>query len=304
MTENTRSSTLCRHSIIIPAYNEEAALSGFLAALCAEQKLKETEIIVVDDGSTDRTAIIVEQFAGEGRIRLVRHGHNKGYGSALVTGMRIAEREFVTWVDSDGQHRIEDLVCVMERLDAGDVDFCIGIRDAQSHQEKSRVLGKWILRHAVNFAARQSVPDFNSGLRGFRRSVILHYLHLLPERFGASTTTSLLMLERGYRGVNIPITVLQRQGVSSVKIVRDGLRTLMLVFRIFLLFRPLHFFGIAGLAATALGCVYGFWIVFMEKLGFPVFGLVVIAFGIQTILLGLIMDAISSLRRDRFTIRD
>jgi len=291
-----------RHSIIIPVYNEEAALGGVLSILCAEPKLYDAEIIVVDDGSVDTSAAIAEQFSE--RVRLVRHGRNMGYSRALVTGMREACGEFVIWIDSDGQHRVDDLVRIMERLEEGDVEFCVGVRDAQSHQEKSRVLGKWILRHAVNFAARQQVPDFNSGLRGFRRSVLLPYLHLLPERFGASTTTSLLVLERGYRGAYVPITVLQRQGRSSVKIVRDGLRTLMLILRIFLLFRPLHFFGIVGLAATGLGCFYGLWVALAEKSGFPVFGLVIIVFGIQTAFLGLLMDAISALRRDRLDRED
>lgn len=289
---------LSEHSIIIPAFNEGAAIAGCLAALCAEPRLAETEIIVVDDGSTDNTAQQAGLFSG--RVRLISHSANKGYSTALRTGMLQATKKYVTWMDSDGQHRLEDLLAVMETLEREKVDYCVGVRNAQSHQEKNRILGKWLLRHAVNFAAGQTVADFNSGLRGFRREVILPYLHLLPERFGASTTTSLLMLERGYLGAYVNITVQQRVGTSSVKIIRDGLRTLMLILRIFLLFKPLNFFGTIGCILASIGLVYGFWVALAEGQGFPILGAVIVLFGVQTLFLGLIMDAISALRRDAF----
>lgn len=284
-------------SIVIPAYNECQGILATLEALCAEDALTESQLILVDDGSTDETADLVGRFE---RVRLVRHTMNKGYGAALTTGMHAATRDFVVWMDSDGQHRVHDLLAVARCLVEQDLDYCIGVRDATSYQDPRRVAGKWVLRQVVRLAAGRAVPDFNSGLRGFRRSVIRKYLHLLPKGFGASTTTTLIMLERNYLGGAVSICVRPRIGKSSVKQVRDGLRTLALILRIFLLFKPLHFFGAIGLVMTVAGLGYGVWTAVSEGLGFPVLGAVVLLSGLQTIFMGLIMDQIAAMRRERF----
>lgn len=284
-------------SIVIPAYNEGQAIGATLEQLCAEPLLVEAELILVDDGSTDDTAAVAARFD---RIRLIRHPVNRGYGAALVTGMQSATRDYVLWMDSDGQHRVTDLIAVARRLVEGNLDYCIGVRDASSYQDPRRALGKWVLRQVVRLAAGRGVADFNSGLRGFRRSVIRKYLHLLPKGFGASTTTTLIMLERNCHGGEAPISVRPRIGKSSVKQVRDGLRTLTLILRIFLLFKPLHFFGAMGLAMTVTGLGYGLWSAFVEGKGFPVLGAVVFLSGVQTIFLGLVLDQISAMRRERF----
>ncbi|MBI4578083.1 MAG: glycosyltransferase family 2 protein [Planctomycetes bacterium] len=284
-------------SVIIPAFNEAAGIARVLEGLCAEPALRDAEIIVVDDGSVDDTATVVEGFP---RVRLIRHRANRGYGAAIRSGARAAAGDYLIWFDADAQHRVEDLVRVTETLLEDHLDYCIGVRGGGSHQESSRRLGKWILKQAVRFAAGQPVRDFNSGLRGFRREVLHRYLHLLPKGFGASTTTTLLMLERGYMGAEVPITVRERLGQSSVRQVRDGLRTLLLTLRIFLLFKPLAFFGSIGAFLIAVGGVYGLHEAFAQRLGFPTLASVVILFGVQMAALGLMCDQISAIRRERF----
>jgi glycosyltransferase involved in cell wall biosynthesis len=286
-----------KFSIVLPAYNEEKAISQTLNALCKIPELLEAEIIVVDDGSTDGTASSAASFP---RVKLVQHPVNKGYGAALVSGMMKATGEYIIWMDSDGQHRVEDLVSIMQTIEKYGPDYCIGVRNSNSYQETSRKLGKWILRNVVYLAAGRPVADFNSGLRGFKRSIILKYLHLLPKGFGASTTTTLVMLEQGYQGKEVPITVLPRVGSSTVKQFRDGMRTLTLILRIFLLFKPLHFFGSIGGVLSLSGLGYGLWSAFYEGQGFPVLGAVVFLAGLQTFFIGLLMDQISAMRRERF----
>jgi glycosyltransferase involved in cell wall biosynthesis len=282
-------------SLIIPTFNEDQIIETLIEKLV--NNIFGSEIIVIDDGSTDDTAASVQKFAN---VKLIQHGINRGYGTALATGMQNATRDFVVWMDGDGQHRVEDVVAVMETMIKDNLDYCIGVRGTSSHQESSRKLGKWILRQVVRLAARRPVADFNSGLRGFRRSVIRKYLHLLPKGFGASTTTTLIMLERGYKGAEVPITVLQRVGKSTVKQFRDGIRTLTLILRIFLLFKPLHFFGVIGGGLALAGLGYGLWSALVEGMGFPVLGAVVFLAGLQIGLMGLIMDQISAMRRERF----
>jgi len=284
-------------SVLIPAFNEGAAIGKTLAALCEEPRLRGCEIIVVDDGSCDDTA---EQVRSVPSARLLRHSVNKGYGAALTTGVHAATRDFICWFDADGQHRVEDLVAVARRLMVEELDYCVGVRGASSYQVPSRRLGKIVLKHTVRLAAGRAVNDFNSGLRGFRSAVLRRYLHLMPKGFGASTTTTLLMSERGYIGAEVPITVLPRIGKSSVKQIRDGMRTLMLILRIFLLFKPMVFFGAIGLGSAVLGLVYGTWVAIADRIGFPVAGAVLLIFGAQTFFFGLVVDQISAMRRERF----
>lgn len=285
-------------SVIIPAYNEEAGIAKTLTLLREEQYLDEAEIIVVDDGSTDNTARIVESFP---TIRLIRHPFNRGYGSAICTGTRAAKGDYIFWFDSDGQHQVTDLVSICKKLTENHLEFCIGVRDEASYQDPNRKLGKWLLRQSVNFSVGQKVPDFNSGLRGFRRDILLRYLHLLPRGFGASTLTTLLMIESSHFGTTIPITVQKRIGKSAVKQFRDGMRTLQIILHIVILFKPLKFFGGVGTFLVAIGALYGVIKASINNLGIPVLALLIMVLGIQSFFFGLLCDQISALRRERFS---
>lgn len=284
-------------SIVIPTYNEEEGIVTVLEDLSGDLELKDVEIIVVDDGSTDRTCDIVQQFP---KVRLIKHRTNKGYGASISTGIKASNKRYVIWCDSDGQHRAEDVSRVAHTLILEDLDYCIGARDKTSYQTNDRRMGRYALKLAVNIAAGQPVKDFNSGLRGFKRDVIRRYLHLLPKRFGASTTTTLIMIERGYLGQEVPIHVNHRLGKSTVNPILDGARTLLLVLRIFILFKPLLFFGSIGFGLIIFGSVYGFTRAFLSRQGLPVFAALVIIFGMQSLFFGLLADQVSALRREKF----
>lgn len=284
-------------SIIIPAFNEEAGIGQTLRQLTAEPRLAAAEIIVVDDGSSDRTADVVRSIPG---VRLVQHPFNHGYGSAICTGVRASHGEYILWFDADGQHRVEDLLDVAEKLIGEQLEYCIGVRTDTFYRERNRAFGKWLLRRVVNFSVGRPVPDFNSGLRGFKREVIARYLHLLPKGFGASTLTTLLMVEGNHFGATVPIEVRARIGKSTVKQFRDGMRTLQIILHIVLLFKPLKFFGYTGALLILLGLVYGFAKAFINHLGFPVLASLVIMLGVQSFFFGLLCDQVSALRRERF----
>jgi glycosyltransferase involved in cell wall biosynthesis len=288
-------------SIIIPAYNEEHGIGPTLADLIAHPRLARAEIIVVNDGSADRTAEVAAQHD---RVKVVSHLRNQGYGSAVSTGIRQARHDYVIWYDSDGQHRPDDLLKVYDELTQKQLDYCIGVRDERSHTVRSRQFGKQVLRLVVNIAAGQKVADFNSGLRGFRRDVIAGYLHLFPKGFSASTTTTLLMLEQGYNGTEVGIVVKERVGQSTVKQFRDGSRTLMIILRIMLMFKPMRFFGSLGIVLVLFGSAYGFAEAIALGEGFPVFGALSIIFGFQTLFFGLLADQIAQIRQERLIYPD
>lgn len=284
-------------SVIVPVFNEEVGIRHTLQSLTSCEKLKDYEIIVVDDGSSDQTNQIVQTFPG---VRLIRHPYNRGYGSAIRSGARIARGDFVLWFDGDGQHRVEDLITVAEKLQSKNLEYCIGVRGEASFEESNRKLGKWLIKQVVQFAAGTHIPDFNSGLRGFKREVLQQYLHLLPKGFGASTLTTLLMIEEDHYGETVPILVKQRFGKSTVKQLRDGLRTLQIILHIVLLFKPLKFFGLLGGLLILAGGAYGLAKALLIGLGFPVLSAILIILGVQSFFFGLLCDQVSALRRERF----
>lgn len=284
-------------SVVIPAYNESAGIKDTLRELITYVDMQKTEIIVVDDGSTDNTADIVRGFK---EVRLICHSVNKGYGTAIKTGTRAAAGEIVAWYDSDGQHRPEDLMRVVDEITEKDLDYCIGVRGKDSYVDRTRVVGKAVLRLFLRFVTFQKVSDFNSGLRAFKREVLLRYLSLLPKRFGASTVTTLLMQEEDYNGSEVPITVRKRIGKSSVKQIRDGFRTIMLIMNVILLFHPMRVLGTGGVVMILTGLLYGGICALKWHGGFPVFAAVLIIFGFQLFCFGLLSHQISRVRKEKF----
>lgn len=283
-----------KFSIIIPAYNESAGIAETLKELIEYVNMEEAEIIVVDDGSTDNTADIVCGFP---EVKLIGHNTNKGYGTAIKTGVRHSKGEIVVWYDSDGRHRPEDLKKIVDEMEKKNLDYCIGVRGKDSYVDKSRVLGMAVLRLFLRIFTWQPVGDFNSGLRGFKRFVLIKYLPFLPKRFGASTVTTMLMQEEDYIGLEVPITVRKRVGKSSVRQVRDGFRTIGLILNIILLFHPMRVFGSFGMIMILAGLLYGGIRAFMWNAGLPVLATVMILFGIQLLCFGLLSHQISCMRR-------
>lgn len=283
-------------SVIIPAYNESAGIAAVLKELTENIDLEETEIIVIDDGSTDNTAEIVRGFP---EVKLIGHAVNKGYGTAIKTGVKNANGEIVVWYDSDGQHRPEDLKKIVAEVVEKNLDYCIGVRGKDSCVDKTRIVGKFILRLFLRIFTRQPVSDFNSGLRAFKRSVLVKYLSFLPKRFGASTVTTMLMQEEDYIGAEVPITVRKRMGKSSVRQIRDGCQTIALILNIILLFHPMRVFGSLGTIMILTGVVYGGICAIMWNAGLPVFAAVMILFGVQLFCFGLLSHQISCMRKVR-----
>lgn len=286
-------------SIIIPAYNEAAAIKMVLSELLSETaKWEETvEIVVINDGSSDDTAQIVGAVEG---VRLINHRKNKGYGAALKTGIRGAKGDIIVWYDADGQHRPEDLRKLITKMNKEDLDYCIGVRDRDSYEEKSRRLGKKVLKEILRFITKEDLKDFNSGMRGFKKEVIMLYLSLLPNTFGASTVTTLLMLEQEHYGGEVSITARKRMGKSSVKQVQDGFRTIALIFQIIILFQPMRILGKCGLGLCVVGALYGILRAFQWQGGVPTLSAILIIFGFQLICFGVLSDQISKIRKQEF----
>lgn len=287
-------------TVVIPAYNEEAGIENTLKELC-EATPDNYSIIVVDDGSTDNTYKIASNI-DVARIKVLHHTVNKGYGAAIKTACRHAKGEIIVWYDADGQHRPIDLMAVVDKLIEGNYDYVIGVRTKNSFVDKNRRMGKKVLSWFANKVAKEPMEDVNSGLRAFKREILLYHLGLLPERFGASTVTSFIMQEMGYFGGVCQITVQQRKGESTVKPVKDGVATLKLIMNIILLFRARQVFSWISVFFFMIGVVYGGIRVVTDGLGVPVLSAILLIAAIQLYFMGIISAQITSLRLGNFNI--
>lgn len=290
---------LARLSVIIPAYNEAAAIRQTLIEL--RRACPEAEVIVVDDGSSDDTGRIAGAVDG---VVVHTHTRNRGYGAALKTGIRRACRPVIAWYDADKQHHPDDLVCVALPVLRGEQDAVIGVRGADSAQQRNRVLGKFVLRQVARLVSGEYLPDLNSGLRCFERRIIRRYLHLLPDGFSASTTSTLMLLKRGYRVGYVPIRTRARVGKSTVKIFGDGLRTMQLIVRIVVLFEAFRVFTTLGALLVLAGLTYGVPAALSYGRGIPNLAAMFIVGGLLTFFMGIVADQIVELRKERFESAD
>lgn len=279
----------------MPAYNEEGGIAKALAELKAKLPPGVVEIIVVDDGSTDDTRRIAEEMG----VTVLHHPRNRGYGASLKTGIKAARGAFILTMDSDGQHRLEDIAKLCETAAGEDPSACvIGQRVALLHSSLWRMPGKWFLRWMAQFLTQHKIPDLNSGLRLMRREVLLRYMRLCPQGFSFSTTITMAFLSRGYAVDFIPIEVEKRTGKSTVKI-STGFQTILLVLRLATLFNPLRIFLPASFFCFIGGAAWGAQYV-IDGEGITVASMLAILTGVLLFALGLICDQIAQLRLERF----
>jgi len=284
-----------RVSIVIPAHNEEGAIGAVLATLRDIPHPAVREVIVVDDGSSDRTFEIAEASG----VRVLRQPSNRGYGAALKAGIRAATGEYILTMDADGQHRLEDVLKLCDAVSGTlPADCVIGHRTKLMHSPLWRMPGKWFLTHLARILTRKEIRDLNSGLRVVRRDVIVRYMHLCPAGFSFSTTSTFALASRGYRVEFVPIQVERRVGKSSVSLA-TGFQTLLLILRLASLFNPLRVFLPLSLLFIVGGC--GWTIPYLLRgQGVTVAAMLAVLTGVTLFGLGLICDQVAQLRLERF----
>jgi glycosyltransferase involved in cell wall biosynthesis len=276
-------------SIVIPAYNEGDAVGAVIAKLRALRP--EAEIVVVDDGSKDDTA----QVAAEAGARVVRHPYNKGNGAAVKTGLRNARGDVVLLLDADGQHPAEDIEHVLAGM--GEYDLVVGARTRQSETSWLRDLGNGIFNGLGSYLAGRKIPDLTSGFRAMKRDLVMEFIHLLPNLYSYPTTTTLSFIKAGYNVQFVPITARKGTGRSNTKIIRDGIRAIVIIFRMITLFAPMKIFLPLSAVLFVLGIVYGLVNIFIWGLGrIPNGSVLLILSSLFIFLFGLISEQIAAMR--------
>lgn len=249
-------------SIIVPAYMEEDAIGPTIATLkeLKSQFCIPVEIIVVDDGSSDRTGEIA---ASDKDITTIRKSQNQGYGAAIKSGMRKAKYDLIAITDSDGSYPNERLVDMLQTFMDEGADMLVGSRTGDNvTYSKIRTIPKVFMRGYMEWITRQEIPDMNSGLRIFRKDLALHYVPLLPDGFSLTTTITLSLMCNGFTVRYVPIDYFKRIGKSHIQPIRDTLRFFQLIGRTAVYFAPLRFFAPIALV---------FFAVFLVSLSYDIF---------------------------------
>lgn len=239
---------LNRLSIILPAKNEGAALRELLPRLRLAQP--EAEIIVVDDGSTDDTRDIC---AGAG-VSCLSSPYSMGNGAAIKRGARAASGDVLVFMDGDGQHDPADIARLLEKL-AQDFDMVVGARDWSSQAGVGRGIANTIYNWLATRMTGHPVADLTSGFRAVRADKFREFLHLLPNGFSYPTTSTMAFFRSAYPVAYVPIKAAQRVGKSHIKPLKDGLRFLLIIFKIATLYSPLKLFAPTSALFFLLGCV-------------------------------------------------
>jgi len=276
-------------SVVVPAFNEEGAILHTIEDIRREMDATGVpyEIIVIDDGSEDKTLEIARQTG----VVVDTNQVNTGYGASLKRGIRHAQYEYVAIIDADGTYPARYLPAMLKMCQSQ--DMVVGDRGAaMKNVPWIRKPAKWVLNTFASFLAERRLNDLNSGLRVFRKSELVPFIPLLPQKFSFTTTITLCMSCNGKRMIYTPIEYGKRVGKSKIRPV-DFLNFIILVLRMTVLFNPLRVFIPLGLALMGLGAVKFIYDIWMDNLSETT----VFAFLSALIIwsLGLIADMISRL---------
>lgn len=226
-------------SIVIPAKNEEESVGTLITEI--DRLFSETEtnveVIFVDDGSTDNTV----KHATNSRVKIISHPYSKGNGAAIKTGARAAGGDIIVFMDADGQHSANDIPRLIEKINQG-YDMVVGTRLQGSQASLGRGLANWFYNKFASYITGHEIKDLTSGFRAVRTDKFREFLYLLPNGFSYPTTSTIAFFRAGYSVAYEPIIAAKRAGKSHIRPFKDGLRFLLIIFKIGTLYSPLKLF--------------------------------------------------------------
>ena len=282
-----------RISVILPAKNEGEGLQRTLPGLRA--RFPEAEVIVVNDGSTDDTAMVA---TGHG-AQVLSSPYSMGNGAAIKRGARAASGDILVFMDADGQHSPELVQLLLDKLDQG-YDMVVGARNAAGQATVSRGAANAFYNRLASWMTGHRVADLTSGFRAVRADKFREFLHLLPNGFSYPTTSTMAFFRSAYAVAYVPIPVAKRVGTSShIRPLRDGLRFLLIIFKIATLYSQLQLFAPTSIAFFLLGLGYYGW-TFWHQHRFTNMSALLLSAAVIVFLIGLVSEQITNLtfRRD------
>ncbi len=283
-------------SIVIPAYNEEDAILetiNEIRTVCQNAGIQTYEIIIVNDGSTDKTSEVLKGT----EAKVISHPHNIGYGRSLKDGIKAAQYEAIVITDADCTYPFDQVPVLLTEYQKG-FDMVVGARTGKYYQESLlKAPLRRLLRFIVEFSAERKIPDINSGLRVFSKSKIMPILSKLCNTFSFTTSMTLAFMMTGKFVKYIEIPYHQRRGKTKVKLFKDSLRTLQYILQAVNYYNPLKLFLL--FCGFCLSLSFIFFVIglsthlktmFSLGVGAALMGLLVICFGLLADLLKQVID--------------
>jgi len=244
-------------SIVIPAKNEADRLPFLLDEI---RKLFPTvEIVIVNDGSTDKTGEIARSF----NVRLVDQPYTKGNGAAIKAGARVATGKYIVFMDADGQHNPADIADLLGAIESG-YDMAVGARNSQSQASIGRLWANWFYNKLSSYMVGYEIRDLTSGFRAINAKKFRQFMFMLPNGFSYPTTITMSFFRVGYSVKYIPIVARKRTGSSHINHLRDGVRFLLIIFKVGTLFSPLKIFFPASVGVFFTGVLYYLYTYFVD----------------------------------------
>ena len=278
-------------SIVIPAKNESGAIGMVVAT--ALKKFPDAEIIVVNDGSDDDTAAV----ASAAGAKVVSHPESLGNGAAVKAGARAATGDLIAFMDGDGQHDARELEPLIKRLDEG-YEMAIGARDTGSHASVGRLFANGLYNSIASMMSGRKILDLTSGFRVARAEKFKQFLYLLPNGFSYPTTITMAFLRSGYPITFEPIIAAKRVGKSHIRPIRDGIRFLIIIFKVATLYSPLKIFlPASGLFFVTGAGYYAFTYIASGR--FTNMSMLMFSAAVIIFLIGLISEQITALTYSR-----
>ena len=274
-------------SIVLPAKNEAEAIGLTIRKIKSHHP--ESEVLVVNDGSTDDTAKIAESAGA----RVISNPYSKGNGAAIKTGARAASGEIIVFLDADGQHDPADIARMLQKMEQGH-DMVVGARQKGSQASVGRGLANGFYNRLASWMTGHRVEDLTSGFRAVRAEKFREFIYLLPNGFSYPTTSTMAFFRAGYSVAYIPIHASRRIGKSHIRLLRDGTRFLLIIFKIGTLFSPLKIFAPVSLLMFILASSWYGW-TWWNHGRFTNMSALLYSGGVMVFLIGLISEQITAL---------
>ena len=287
-------------TLVIPAYNEEASLRQFLPELLEFCGSHGFQLVIVDDCSKDKTGVLLDEAAEKNAfLQVFHHKVNRGYGGALISGLRLSQTRFSVTLDADGQHRLEDVLHLLEKQQETNADLVVGCRasDSGGGSGFSRALGKKMIRFiAGRLVDNLPISDLNSGMKLYDTELAKRYLRLCPDGMAFSEVLPLVFIQEKHLVTETPITVVPRRDGKSTINTMTALDTMLQIINIVMVFNPMRIFLPIGGVMILLGLLWAIPFLIRGS-GLSSVSMMAMTAGLLLIMMGLLAEQLAQIRK-------